>query len=92
MKDHIKNIIPMLVKLEVERARRKHDPINTLHHGYGVLMEEVEEFWDEVKKQKPESVEVLKELVQVGAVAQRIAEDYFTEEDLTHFVNICRPL
>ena len=69
---------PELVAAEVENARRLH-PLNyqSLHHGYGVLMEEVEEWWDEMKlkSEKRSKKRLLAEIVQVAAVAQRIAED-----------------
>lgn len=90
MREDVSKIIPMLVELEIKKARKKHPPIETLHHGYGVLMEEVDEFWDHVKSQAPEAIETLKELVQIGAMAQRIAEDYFTDEQLITLANICR--
>lgn len=65
-----------LVKAELEKARTKH-PGNqhSPHESYGVLQEEVDEFWDLVKSQKPSKEDMLKELVQVSAMAQRAAED-----------------
>jgi hypothetical protein len=70
------NTFPALVKAELERARRLH-PGNQrcLHEAYGVLQEEVDEFWDLVKFKKPDPKKVLEELVQVAAMAQRSAED-----------------
>jgi hypothetical protein len=47
------------------------------HEGWAVLREEVDELWDEVKK-KPSarnSTAMYSELVQVAAMAQRMAED-----------------
>ena len=43
-----------LVEKELNRARTKH-PQNqvSLHESYGVILEEVDEFWDLVKSQKP---------------------------------------
>lgn len=64
-----------LVEEELVRARTRHGRITTLHEGYAVLLEEVDEFWDEVKKKRPASENVLNELIQIGAMAQRIAED-----------------
>ncbi len=64
-----------LVTEELVRARNGHGPVRGLHEGYGVLMEEVDEFWDEVKLKKPKREDVLAELVQVAAMAQKIAED-----------------
>jgi len=66
-----------LVAEELERARRKHPSMPTLHHGHSVLLEELNEFWDEVKKQAPhQDLEAaVRELVQIAASAQRIAEE-----------------
>ena len=66
-----------LVREEVTKARSKHAPIHSLHEGYAVLLEEVDELWDEVKKRAAfrDQRNVLLELVQIGAMAQRVAED-----------------
>lgn len=65
-----------LVKKELERARLKHPGTqNSLHEGYGVILEEVDEFWDLVKSQNPNCADLLSELVQIAAMAQRTAED-----------------
>lgn len=71
-----------LVKAEIARARKGHPPINSLHEGYAVLLEEVDEFkeevWKKARKRDPEKV--LAELVQVAAMAQRVAEDVMKDE------------
>lgn len=67
-----------LVQNELARARKLHpEQQPSLHEGYAVLLEEVDEFWDEVKKKSTqrEPVKLLEELVQIGAMAQRCAED-----------------
>lgn len=65
-----------LVSDELEKARRKHPgKQNSLHEGYGVILEEVDEFWDLVKQQKPDKSKILEELVQIAAMCQRTAED-----------------
>jgi glycyl-tRNA synthetase beta subunit len=38
-----------LIEKEIERTESKGD-YNSLHEAYAVLLEEVDEFWDEVKK------------------------------------------
>jgi hypothetical protein len=62
---------------ETRRAKSKHPPIHSVHEGYAVLLEEVEEFWDEVRMQTDarSKENMRKELVQVAVVAMRIAED-----------------
>lgn len=60
---------------ELARARAKHGAVHGLHEGYAVLLEEVDEFWDEVKKKTPDKANAYLELVQIAAMAQKIAED-----------------
>lgn len=66
-----------LVERELEQARKQHGPITGCHDAYGRLLEEVDEFWDEVKLKdclrNPGRMRA--ELVQVAAMAQRAAED-----------------
>jgi hypothetical protein len=66
-----------LVAAEIKCARSKHKPINSAHEGYAVILEEVEEFWEEVmKKRKDRSADKMRaELVQIAAMAQRTYED-----------------
>lgn len=62
---------------ELARARSKHADLHSLHEGYSVLLEEVDEPWEEVKKRRERrSKKALRmELVQIAAIAQRMAED-----------------
>lgn len=54
---------------EAKRARGKFAPFNSSHEGYAVILEELDEMWDEIKANDiPRSVE---EAVQVGAMALR---------------------
>jgi len=66
-----------LVREELKRARRKNGPILSIHEGYAVILEELDEAWNEVKKQTEERNlnNLLKELIQVSAMAQKMAED-----------------
>lgn len=68
---------PELVEGELGLARRQNNRFNSLHEAYAVLLEEVDELWDEVKKKQRDrkNEDVLAELVQVAAMAQRAAED-----------------
>jgi hypothetical protein len=66
------------VAMELMSARAKHPgKQNSLHEGYAVLLEEVEEFWAMVKMQTKDRdpAELLNELVQIAAMAERCAED-----------------
>jgi len=62
---------------ELLTARARYPLMASLHEGYAVILEEVEEFWDECKK-KPklrDRKRLYEELVQIAAMAQRTAED-----------------
>jgi hypothetical protein len=62
-----------LVRAEVLRAESKYGPFNTTHEGYGILMEEVEELWEDVKFNRvPQALE---EAVQVAAMGVRFMRD-----------------
>ena len=68
---------PHAVAIELQSARAKHGPMNSIHEGYAVILEELDEVWDEVKKKTKERdlENLLKELIQVAAMAQKMAED-----------------
>jgi len=65
------------VSAELARARALHKPYNSAHEGFAILLEELDEFWDEVRKKRAlrDPARMYDELVQIAAVAQRIAED-----------------
>ena len=63
---------------EVRRAKNNHpDPFVNQHEAMGVLFEEIDELWDEVKKkQKDYDLDAQrKEAVQVAAMAVRFAAE-----------------
>ena len=65
------------VAIELQKARAAYRPMASAHEGWAVLREEVDELWDEVRK-KPSArnyTAMYSELVQVAAMAQRMAED-----------------
>lgn len=66
-----------LVKKEITKARKKHGKQNSIHEGFAILLEEVDEFWEHVraKSHQRNYAELLKELVQIGSCAQKTAED-----------------
>ncbi len=65
------------VLAELSGAMESFDPFNSAHEGYAVLLEEVDELWDEVKKspRKRDPVALRKEAVQVAAMALRFLEE-----------------
>lgn len=54
-----------------------HPPLASLHEAYSVILEELDELWEHVRKRRQDRVpaETLKELVQIAAMCQRAAED-----------------
>lgn len=66
-----------LVAAELERARAGFRNMASAHEGFAVLKEEVDELWDEVRlnQKMRDPGQMLTELVQVAAMAQRMAED-----------------
>ena len=58
---------------ELQRAEQMHAPINSLHEGYAVIAEELDEFWDQVKRKARDRdpVAVRTELIQTAAMCVR---------------------
>jgi hypothetical protein len=80
MKQHTENPVMFLslVGWEVARARTKHPkPINSLHEGYAVILEELDEFWDACRQQSKDRDPraIRDELIQIAAMCLRTAED-----------------
>lgn len=69
---------PERVAAELTRARGAYPtPMHGAHEGYAILAEEVDELWALVKEKqaKHRHSEMTAELVQIAAMAQRMAED-----------------
>jgi NTP pyrophosphatase (non-canonical NTP hydrolase) len=81
------------VKRELQAARKGNPPMHSLHEGYAVIMEEVEEFWAEVMRKPAErnKKRLAEELMQVAAMCQRTAEDLGLDTELAR-VNGAFPL
>lgn len=62
---------------EVASAKAAFPPFASEHEGYAILLEEVDELWDEVKVNQKlrDYPKMFRELVQVAAMAQRMADD-----------------
>lgn len=65
------------VENEVAAARLRHAPMQSVHEAYAVLLEEVDEFWAEVKKKREQRdrAKMRDELTQVAAMAVRAIGD-----------------
>lgn len=66
-----------LVEAEVRRVASKEGPFSSAHEGYGIMLEEVDELWDEVKKKKKLRCKNLMraECMQIAAAAIRFMHD-----------------
>ena len=65
----------LMLQREIESAMRTHGPMHSHHEAYGVLMEEVTEYFAEVMKKQPEDIDLRAELIQIAAVAVRTANE-----------------
>jgi NTP pyrophosphatase (non-canonical NTP hydrolase) len=65
------------IEKECFRARAQYPQFHSAHEGYAVLLEEVEELWDEVKKspKKRDPAAMREEAIQVAAMALRFLVD-----------------
>lgn len=65
------------VAVELERAQQQHAPMHSTHEAYSVILEELEEFWLEVKKKTRERdpAKMRAELTQLAAMAARAVEE-----------------
>ncbi len=59
---------------EYQNAKRKHPSFTTLHQEYAVILEELDETWDVIKKNAGEST-ILFEIQAVGAMTLRFMVD-----------------
>ncbi len=62
-----------LVANELRTAQAKHGPHKSLHEGYAILLEEVDELWDEIKQKHVDKEAIYTEAIQVAAMALEIA-------------------
>lgn len=57
---------------ELARANTIHPPFRSLHEGYAVLLEEVDELWDEIRRRGHRRPRVRAECVQIAAMAGKV--------------------
>jgi hypothetical protein len=63
------------VAVEVARARSKHRSMTSAHEGYAVILEELDELWEEVKIKECSPERMRSEAIQVAAMAIRFVLD-----------------
>lgn len=82
-----------MVRTEAHEATEAHGPVyHSAHEAYAVLAEEVEEFWAWVMRKRAERIRsaMVKELVQVAAVATKYAAQLIRDQQAAHrrkFIN-----
>lgn len=69
---------------ELDQANSAYPGFHSLHEGYAVLLEEVDELWDFVKmKQKKRDYKLIeKECIQIASMAIRIIQDCCKENGI----------
>jgi len=60
---------------EYLRASKKFGAMASAHEGYAVILEELDELWDEIKNQIQDKEAIRSEAIQVGAMALRFLVD-----------------
>ncbi len=60
---------------ELNRARQAHGNLHGPHEGYAVILEELDELWEEVKSKLATKADMRKEAAQVAAMAIRFMTD-----------------
>jgi len=72
-----------LIVDEAKRAKSMFPPFNSAHEGYGVIKEEFDEFWDEIKRKPKDWDRIEDEAIQLGAMALRFLTDLCWKKDLS---------
>ena len=60
---------------ELGRAPAKFPSFNSAHEGYAVLLEEIDELWEEIKQKEKDHPAIREEAIQVAAMAIRFIRD-----------------
>lgn len=68
---------------ELSRATSDFSPFNSAHEAYAVMLEELDEFWEQVRLKKAyrDSDKMRQELIQIAAMACRASIDLGLEDD-----------
>lgn len=74
-----------IIELELDECKNKHKPFCSTHEGYGILLEEVDELWDEIKKSKDyfANKRMVDEAIQVAAMAIKFIENLYKKRQLS---------
>ena len=63
------------IQKELQNAISKYSSLNSAHEGYSVILEKLDELWDEIKQQNQSKEQMRNEAVQVAAMALRFIID-----------------
>ncbi len=63
------------LSMEMNRATTYHSGMNSAHEGYAVILEEMDELWDEIKKNPHNPKLMRKEAIHVATMAIRFVMD-----------------
>ncbi len=63
------------ITIELYKATKKFGTFNNPHEGYAVILEELDELWDEIKDKDSRIQHMKKEAIQVAAMAIRFIHD-----------------
>ena len=66
------------IEKELNSANVQHPPFKSLHEAYAVILEEVDEFWEQVKKKdsKRDLENIKSELIQICAMCIKTIENF----------------
>ena len=64
-----------LIETEFAEATEEFGPFVDNHQGYAIILEELDELWDEIKKKHPSNEALKAEAKQVAAMALRFLVD-----------------
>ena len=66
--------------VEINNGVQKYGDYRSFHEAYAVILEEVDELWDELKKKDRDKARIYEEAIQVAATAYRLAEEIYVAD------------
>ena len=64
-----------LIDIELKCSYGKYGAFNSTHEGYAVILEELDELWDEVRKKEPSKSDMKNECIQCIAMLHKFIKD-----------------
>lgn len=68
------------IHVEYLKATDKFPSFNSCHEGYAVILEELDELWEEIKRNPKDREAIRSEAIQVGAMALRFLVDVTADD------------